>query len=318
MSGHFPSTPVRRALGFAIVAVVASCRASTPGTPALAKTIGPSGGTLATRDGSSVEIPAGALASPTAITIQVLAPGALPGGGIPGLAGLELGPEGQTFLAPITITLAFEPAALPPMTQGSDLAVFTTPAGTMDHAYWLATHLADAHHVSAQTTHFSWVWIGDSRPFESQTAPPPTRCAIGGAACVDLEGEDGGFCSPCQCADGTECPGGDPSQCCGCSNGAPCPDNDPRLCARCDAAALSPTVPGVASQPLGPGCTLDSDLCFVCPSGNPVSCASGLCCAADHPACCSDGQSCGSSSDACVSADAGAPAVGDLDGETGE
>jgi hypothetical protein len=292
-------------LTFVAGAIVEGCHGGA-GTPQLSRTIGPGGGTVAASDGSSISIPPGALLSPTPITMDPAALGALPGGGVSGGAAYTLGPAGQTFLVPATITLTFDPKALPPMTQGSDLAVFTTSVGTTDHAYWLATRLVDAAHVSAQTSHFSWAWVGDPRRYASQTGPPPTTCGIGGAACLDFDLDEAGFCALCQCADGSECPGGDPSQCCACSDGTPCPQNAARLCAQCDAGALAPVVAGVPSQSLGSNCTLDADLCSVCPSTNPVACASGLCCPLDHSTCCGNTQSCGITSNACIDADAGA------------
>jgi hypothetical protein len=304
-----PLGPVTLALGlltFATGGLVEGCHGGG-GPSQVSRTIGRAGGTVTASDGSSIDVPPGALASPTTITMEAATPSALPGGGVSGGAAYALGPAGQTFLVPATITLTFDPKALPSMTQGSDLAVFTTSVGTTDHAYWLATRLVDATHVSAETSHFSWAWVGDPRRYAAQTGPPPTTCGISGAACLNFDLDEAGFCALCQCADGNECPGGDPSQCCGCSDGTPCPQNDARLCAQCDAGALAPVVAGVPSQSLGSNCTLDADLCFVCPSTNPVACASGLCCPLDHGTCCGDTLSCGVTSTACINADAGAP-----------
>jgi len=279
--------------------------------------IGPAGGTVTASDGSSVEIPAGALSSATTITMAAVEASALPPGGGSGGAAYALGPETLTFAVPVTMRLRFDAAALPPKTLGTDLAIFTTSVGTTDHAYWLATRVADATYVSAQTTHFSWVWVADPRPFASQAGPPPTNCGIGGAACIDFDVDEQGFCALCQCSDGSECPGGDPTQCCACANGAACPENASRLCSLCDAGSLAAIVLGVPTQSVGPNCTLDSDLCFACPAPTPVACSSGLCCPADHSACCGDGRSCGATAEACVAADAGATDDG-ADGEAGE
>jgi|HubBroStandDraft_6_1064221.scaffolds.fasta_scaffold83343_3 hypothetical protein len=296
-----------RVLALLVAVLCAGCHASPKSASQVSSMIGPAGGTVTAGDGSSVEIPAGALSSMTTITMEVVAPSLLPGGGVSGGAAFTVGPAGQTFLAPITITLTLDPTALPAMTEASDLVIFTTSEGTTDHAYWLATRLVDGKHLSAQTTHFSWIWIGDPRRYASQVTPPPTACGIGGAACIDFDLDEAGFCPVCQCSDGSECPGSDPSQCCACSDGTACPDNDTNLCGRCDAGTVAPTVLGVSSQSLGPNCPFDSDLCSVCPSTNPVACASGACCPLDHTVCCGDGRSCGASPRACVNADAGAP-----------
>jgi hypothetical protein len=286
------------------------CRASATTTAAASSVIGVAGGTVTTHDGSSVDVPLGALSSPTTISMASVSQSGLPGGGVSGGAAYAIGPEGATFSTPLTITLSVDPAALPPMTQASDLAIFTTSVGTMDHAYWLATRAVDATHLSAQTTHFSWFWVADPRRFVSQVTPPSSTCGIGGAACVNFDVDEAGFCSLCQCSDGSECPGGDPSQCCACSDGTSCPENDLQLCASCDAGSLAPVVASVPSQPLGPNCDLDSDTCVVCPLAEPVTCASGSCCPADHPTCCGDGRSCGVNPGACPGADA---AGGDQD-----
>ncbi len=309
-------TSVLRALTVAGV-LSAACHASTPVASKVSQMVGPVGGTVTASDGSSVDIPAGALASPTTITMEVVAPSILPGGSVSGGAAYAMGPEGQTFLAPVTVTLRFDRTALPPMTQGSDLAIFTTSVGTTDHGYWLATQLVDDSHIAAQCSHFSWFWIGNPRPFASQVAPPVATCGIGGAACVDFELDEQGFCTLCQCSDGSECPGGDPTQCCACSNGAACPDNDSRLCARCDAGPQPSIVPSVSSQSLGPNCPFDSDLCAVCPTTNPVACPSGSCCPLDHASCCGDGRSCGTSASACANVDAGIAAEAGGTDDTG-
>jgi hypothetical protein len=302
-------TRVLRALTVAGV-VLSACHQAPAADSKVSRVIGPAGGTVTASDGSSVDIPAGALASPTTITMEVVATSTLPGGGVSGGAAYAIEPEGQTFLAPVTVTLSFDRTALPAMTQGSDLAIFTTSVGTTDHGYWLATQLVDDSHIAAQSSHFSWFWIGNPHPFASQVVPPVTTCGIGGAACIDFELDEEGFCTLCQCSDGSECPGGDPTQCCACSNGAACPANESRLCARCDAGAQPSIVLGVSSQSLGPNCPFDSDLCSVCPTTNPVACASGSCCPVDHATCCGDGRSCAASAAACVNADAGVAAEG--------
>ncbi len=321
MSKRHRMTSALRVLAVAVLS--AGCHETPAATSRGSSVVGPAGGTVTAGDGSSVDIPAGALSSMTTITMEVAALSALPGGGVSGGAAFTVGPAGQTFLAPITITLKLDPAGLPAMTQASDLAIFTTSEGTTDHAYWLATRVVDGMHLSAQTTHFSWVWIGDPRRYASQVTPPTTTCAIGGAACIDFDLDEAGFCALCQCVDGSECPGGDPSQCCACSDGTACPENDAHLCGRCDAGVASSVVLGVLPQSIGPNCPFDSDLCTVCPSANPAACPNSLCCPADHAACCGDGRSCGVSSDACVDADAGATAAsgGEVDdggGDAGE
>src|SRR5688572_23587576 len=97
---------MRRSIGLSsiVVAVVAGCSASSNG-PTL---IGPSGGTVTGSDGTRIEVPAGAVAQGTSITIgpsPVSAPQAV------GDAFL-FGPEGQTFSVPVQVVLPFSPARL--------------------------------------------------------------------------------------------------------------------------------------------------------------------------------------------------------------
>lgn len=267
--------------------------------------VGPAGGTVAVGDGSSVAIPPGALSSPTSITMTSLAQAEVPGEGIAGGVAYALGPPDVHLAAPVTVTLSFNPASLPSMTQVSDLALFTAAAGTTDHAFWLGTRLADATHLSAQATRLSWIWMADTSALSSQAGPPLTTCGIGDAVCISFIVDEEGFCALCQCSDGSECPGGDPSQCCSCADGNLCPRNDPSLCGLCAGNPPSPVVSGVAAQSLGPNCPIDSEACLVCPYTDPVTCPSALCCPATHPACCGDGRTCGTSADACAGADAG-------------
>ncbi len=65
-----------------------------------------------------------------------------------------LGPEGQTFSSPVTVTLAFDPSLLPSGATAKDVRLFTAPAGSSNFTA-LATQLVDATHVSALAAHFS-------------------------------------------------------------------------------------------------------------------------------------------------------------------
>ena len=74
-----------------------------PRGTATTKLIGVEGGTIATPDGVSLTIPAGALATATAISIQPITR-TLPGGAGPAV---RLSPDGQQFAKPVTLTIAY-------------------------------------------------------------------------------------------------------------------------------------------------------------------------------------------------------------------
>jgi hypothetical protein len=116
--------------------------------------IGPSGGLVVLPDGSSVSIPKGALTHDVQISIGVdpAAP-ALDQGTPAGLTYL-LGPEGQTFDMPVTVTVAFDPGETAGGESASNIVVYTAPRDSSDYLP-LATTFVDGLHVSVQTTHFS-------------------------------------------------------------------------------------------------------------------------------------------------------------------
>jgi hypothetical protein len=157
--------PIRwRAVSSLSVAVLAAIAcSSTQGTQPSAQTtsqvVGASGGTVTAADGTQVAIPPGALPGDVTITIapNPLAPALTQGISI---APAHLfGPEGQQFLAPVTVTLAFASASLPPSATEQQILVYTAPQGSGDYQP-LPTTLVDATHVAGQTTHFSNVCPG--------------------------------------------------------------------------------------------------------------------------------------------------------------
>ncbi len=135
---------------------------SSSGTP-----IGPAGGSTTATDGSSVAVPAGAVGSGSTVNVSIsLAPDAP---APPADDGIVVGPtyllapEGQQFQTPVTLRLVFDPTKLPAGSSPSDVAIFTSPAtGTPSYAP-LPTTVADATHVTAQTTHFSYA-VAVARP----------------------------------------------------------------------------------------------------------------------------------------------------------
>jgi hypothetical protein len=140
---------------------VAACSTSGGGSPSgqNGTSIGPAGGGVTATDGSGVTVPAGAVAVGSSINVTVTAD---PGAPAPpadqwiavGPAYL-FGPEGQQFLRPVTVTLAFDPTRLPSGRTVNDVVLVTSPATGAPSYASLATTVVDATHVSAQTTHFS-------------------------------------------------------------------------------------------------------------------------------------------------------------------
>jgi Tol biopolymer transport system component len=142
--------PIKFRLEQGAVAVVA---------PGAAAPIGSTGGTVTvTGDAATLDIPGGALAASTNISI---APAASPPAGlISGLAPVvDLGPDGTRFATPAMLTLPYEPSKLPPGVPPSALAVYTAtgtgweivPGSVVDEAGGT---------VTAPISHFSVYAIG--------------------------------------------------------------------------------------------------------------------------------------------------------------
>ncbi|MEO8754585.1 MAG: hypothetical protein ABI624_18105 [Casimicrobiaceae bacterium] len=123
---------------------------ATTGSAASA-TIGAAGGSVTSADGTLLlTIPAGALASATAIGIQPLTNFAHGGIG----RAYRLTPDGQTFLAPVTLTFKYADTDLAGTAAGFLGAAFQTAAG---YWQWLGTATVDriARTVSVASNHFT-------------------------------------------------------------------------------------------------------------------------------------------------------------------
>jgi hypothetical protein len=125
-----------------------------PTGPATTVEIGPDGGRAASPDGSiAIDIPPGAVAATTAITLQPIT------SGVPGTIGSawRLGPEGQTFAVPVTITFAYDPAVIGDYGPDALVVSFHNAEGGWNVVPVTATDAA-AHTVSVQSPHFSdWI-----------------------------------------------------------------------------------------------------------------------------------------------------------------
>lgn len=116
-----------RTLALISFSLIAACiPGDDPPPEILAETlIGPAGGTVSSLDGASLEIPAGALAAETTITITTTSattPGAL------GRA-YAFGPEGIVLSVPGTVKLPFDPARIPNGKTTNDLMIWSAPQG---------------------------------------------------------------------------------------------------------------------------------------------------------------------------------------------
>lgn len=144
----------------ALLAVACGAGSSATQAPpapagAVSALIGTAGGTLRAADGTSLDIPAGALLGDTIITMTPAAdPPDAPGMGEPAGTTWLFGPEGQQFEHPITMTLAIEPKMLDSYETADDVLVYTSPAAHPDYVA-IPTAAADDAHVTVTTTHFS-------------------------------------------------------------------------------------------------------------------------------------------------------------------
>src|ERR1044072_2999363 len=118
--------------------------------------IGAGGGTVTGRSGSKVEIPSGALAAVTQIAVDQTSTGAppLPSGLTPIGQMFAFTPHGTTFATPVTLTMPFDPGAVP---AGRTPALFKTNAQNQWVQVPGSTFCASA--VSAEITSFSFAQV---------------------------------------------------------------------------------------------------------------------------------------------------------------
>lgn len=127
--------------------------------------IPPTGGSADLLGGQvSVEIPSGALSSPTTITAEPVPPAEADPAALPNTS-IDMGPDGTTFTEPIALTIAFDPASLPRWVTPAGLRMYWR---NVDHWELLGGNAVDLEHsrVTAQTTHFSeFALLPDAREF---------------------------------------------------------------------------------------------------------------------------------------------------------
>lgn len=97
----------------------------------LGERAGSAGGTITLADGQvNLELPEGAL--PNDVLITAVPASNLPPGGPPVVPGTawDFGPDGLVFAEPVTLTIAYDPALLPPGTDESELRIHKLVNGT--------------------------------------------------------------------------------------------------------------------------------------------------------------------------------------------
>jgi hypothetical protein len=127
-------------------------------------TVGAVGGTLTTPDGVAIEIPAGALAAETTVTVTRTGP---PTQGTVGST-YELGPDGTKFAQAVTLTLPYDPAALGDALP-ADLMLATRANGDWSSAGFALVDTG-SHTVTGYIAHFS-SWAIVPSPKGSQCQP---------------------------------------------------------------------------------------------------------------------------------------------------
>jgi alpha-tubulin suppressor-like RCC1 family protein len=115
--------------------------------------VGTAGATVSAAGGlATLEVPAGALTTTTAISVEAVKPGVADARVVGSV--LELGPEGTTFETPVTVKLGFDEAALPAGVSPRLLRLHTFVGGVWQLVPESVVDV-DAHTVSGQTSHFS-------------------------------------------------------------------------------------------------------------------------------------------------------------------
>ncbi len=154
---HLRSSMVR--ITVALSALLAACGGSPPEGPTTPRepttwVIGTSGGTIHSQNGNvTVTVPPGALPGSLGITV-LPADGGLPTDEyVPG-SGYEIGPTGTVFSKPVTISIKFDPAQIPPGIDPRALRLQFAQGGK-----WVAVPRSDVdlttNTVTGETLHFT-------------------------------------------------------------------------------------------------------------------------------------------------------------------
>jgi hypothetical protein len=141
-------------LGSALCCATLGCLAPTPTATPVSQVIGSAGGTVSASDGTTVTIPAGALASNVTITLtpmpNLAAPSNVTWVGTP----YSLDTNGTQFAQSVTVTVPFSSSLFPAGSSASQVAVYTAPEGSTSFTA-LSSTVVESTDVQAQTMHVS-------------------------------------------------------------------------------------------------------------------------------------------------------------------
>jgi hypothetical protein len=119
----------------------------------ITKSVGAAGGTVTGGDGTSVNIPMGALSNDANITINSVSVTAPMGTVLVGPA-YDFGPEGTQFSTPVTITLPFDSAKIPTGRTSADIRIYTGAKGATTFTP-VNSVTVEGNNVKTTTTHFT-------------------------------------------------------------------------------------------------------------------------------------------------------------------
>ncbi|MDL1861204.1 hypothetical protein FBR04_09265 [Betaproteobacteria bacterium PRO7] len=156
---------VRLMLLSSLLLLLAACSGSGGEAQQNVPTVGPAGGTVSGPNGARVVIPPGALANATPIAIAQSASGApaVPSGFNAFGPMYAFTPHGTTFVAPVTVTVPFDPARVP---AGATPVLYKTNAQNQWEPVPGATIGAGT--ATAQVTSFSFFLLGNLPPVITQ------------------------------------------------------------------------------------------------------------------------------------------------------
>jgi ZU5 domain len=179
-------------------------------------TVGPSGGTLNASGGVSITVPPGAVASAITLTATASPNASIPSSitalGVP----YVLGPEGTTFLKPVTVTMPFSPADLPSGATVASVAIFTAPVGSTSFTPLSATSHGTTT-VSGTTMHFS-VFVPGVSTASPDAGVDATVGPDAGVSCDYTCGSDATAGGPFDTTCNASCGGHTYSVSCGCAS----------------------------------------------------------------------------------------------------
>lgn len=118
----------------------------------ITKTVGSEGGTVSGSDGTTLDVPMGALAMSTSITISPVTV-TLPTGLVQVGPAYDFEPEGTSFAQAVTITLPFDTAKIPSGLTSADVLIYSAPKGMTNFQMDFTT--LDGNTVKTSTTHFT-------------------------------------------------------------------------------------------------------------------------------------------------------------------